>query len=120
MDDLIWVNPKRNGAVGNCWHDASTVPVAGFVAYVRVDTMADAAAREKQAGSDRRTQEAVTDHITECCICGSIVDTREVEEGGSPDGAEALTGLWVCSPECWDDLGFVGKAMLAFEKDTLD
>ena len=51
----------------------------------------------------------VTGDTTECCICGSSIDTREVEEGGSPDGAEALTGLWVCSPECWNDLDFGGS-----------
>lgn len=43
-------------------------------------------------------------HLEEatCCICGASVDTREVDEGGSPDGAELSNGRWVCSPGCWD------------------
>lgn len=38
---------------------------------------------------------------TLCSNCGSPVDTREVEDGGSPEGAEVSPGVWVCSSECY-------------------
>lgn len=41
---------------------------------------------------------------TYCCNCGMVVDTREVEDGGSPDGCELSTGEWVCSSECYDEV----------------
>ena len=41
MDDLIWVDPKPSGAVGGTWHNASTVPVPGYVAYIRLDIAAN-------------------------------------------------------------------------------
>lgn len=36
-----------------------------------------------------------------CQHCGGDVDTKEVEDGGSPDGCEVLAGLWVCSRPCY-------------------
>ncbi len=37
-----------------------------------------------------------------CCECGAAVDTREVEDGGGPDGCQLTDGRWVCRAECWD------------------
>lgn len=42
----------------------------------------------------------MTDEAT-CTICGSAVDTREIEDGGAPDGCELASGKWVCSRECY-------------------
>lgn len=36
-----------------------------------------------------------------CTICGSAVDTREIEDGGAPDGCELASGKWACSRECY-------------------
>lgn len=44
------------------------------------------------------------EHSADCCVCGAPVDTREVEDGGNPEGAELSDGRWVCSPECWDKI----------------
>lgn len=41
--------------------------------------------------------------IANCCMCGRIVDTREVEDGGDKFGAQSAGGLWTCSFECWDE-----------------
>lgn len=41
-------------------------------------------------------------HRAPCSCCGAAVDTREVDEGGGPDGAQLSNGEWVCSSECWD------------------
>lgn len=38
-----------------------------------------------------------------CCVCGRIVDPREVDEGGDPFGAQRTDGEWTCSSECWDE-----------------
>jgi hypothetical protein len=43
-----------------------------------------------------------TTRTVACCNCGTAVDTREVENGGSPEGAQFSDGDWVCSSECWD------------------
>lgn len=40
--------------------------------------------------------------IANCCMCGRIVDTREVEDGGDKFGAQSSDGTWTCSFECWD------------------
>ena len=40
--------------------------------------------------------------IVNCVFCGADVDTREVEDGGKPEGAQLDNGEWVCSSECWD------------------
>lgn len=55
MDDLIWINPKSNGAVGDCWHDACTEPRPGYILYARVDTLAEA---EREQGAPRRKKQA--------------------------------------------------------------
>jgi hypothetical protein len=36
-----------------------------------------------------------------CVTCGAPVDTREIADGGGPDGAELDDGVWACSHECW-------------------
>ena len=53
MDDLIWINPENNGAVGDCWHDACTEPRPGYVLYARVDKLA---AAEREQGAKRSPQ----------------------------------------------------------------
>lgn len=40
------------------------------------------------------------DAFTSCCVCNTPVDTREVSDGGSPDGCQRADGKWVCSQEC--------------------
>ena len=54
-DDLIWVDPKPNGAVGDCWHNACTTPRDGYVLYARIDTLAEA---ERRQGKPRRVNSA--------------------------------------------------------------
>lgn len=44
----------------------------------------------------------ILDELKFCAICHVPVDTREVEDGGSPDGAQLSDGRWVCSSEHWD------------------
>jgi hypothetical protein len=41
-------------------------------------------------------------YATNCHVCKRIIDTREEKDGGDKFGAEITTGVWVCSPECWD------------------
>ena len=41
--------------------------------------------------------------VSNCMICGRIVDTREQKDGGDPHGCEYDAG-WVCSRECADAL----------------
>lgn len=41
-------------------------------------------------------------YIEACFVCGNRVDTREVEDGGDPDGCQLSNQSWVCSSECWD------------------
>jgi hypothetical protein len=53
MDDLIWIDPDKNGAVGDCWHNACTEPREGYVLYARVKTLAEA---ERNQGLSRRNQ----------------------------------------------------------------
>lgn len=54
MDDLAWIDPKPNGAIGDCWHDACTEPRPGFILYARVDVLA---AAERVQGSKRKSIE---------------------------------------------------------------
>jgi hypothetical protein len=51
MDDVIWIEPQPSDG-GH--HEASLTPRQGFIAYVRLDMMAAAYEREKQAGAERR------------------------------------------------------------------
>lgn len=37
-----------------------------------------------------------------CCVCGKVVDTREVEEGGDAHGCQLNDKRWVCSSDCYD------------------
>lgn len=37
-----------------------------------------------------------------CCVCGRIIDTREISQGGDNFGAETAPGKWTCSMECDD------------------
>lgn len=37
-----------------------------------------------------------------CSVCGDQVDTREVEDGGTPHGCNVGNDEWVCSSECYD------------------
>ena len=56
----------------------------------------------------------IVPNIVKCVQCGADVDTREVEDGGSPDGCEVRPGRWVCSPVCWQK-----EVPEDFEKVTL-
>ncbi len=47
-----------------------------------------------------------------CCECGASVDTREVEDGGGPDGCQLTDGRWVCRAECWEAAVAKRKAVL--------
>jgi len=40
--------------------------------------------------------------VANCCVCGRIVDTREVCYGGDEFGCELTDGRWTCSFDCWD------------------
>lgn len=46
----------------------------------------------------------ITDHVAECCVCSANVDTREVTEGGDPEGCQLFDGQWVCSDDCYDTI----------------
>ena len=54
LDDLIWIAPTATGPIGDERHVVSSLPVNGYIAYVRLDTMAKATENEKQAGAERR------------------------------------------------------------------
>lgn len=41
--------------------------------------------------------------LSNCVICGRIVDTREAEEGGDGHGCEYAEG-WICSSDCAEKL----------------
>ena len=40
------------------------------------------------------------EHITNCAVCGRVIDTRERENGGDDFGCQMSSGEWVCSSEC--------------------
>lgn len=39
---------------------------------------------------------------TLCSVCEGEVDTREVEDGGTPDGCDIGNGDWVCGRDCYN------------------
>lgn len=54
------------------------------------------------AGRDYQLAEESRSTWPRCCVCGDVVDPREVEEGGDPDGCELSDGRWVCSRKHYD------------------
>lgn len=86
------------------------VPSGGGIApnpcgiiYLReeADAMINAIASERDAAVARAEQaeNARPAWLANCCICGRVVDTREVSEGGDQHGCQ-YDGGWVCSSDC--------------------
>ena len=40
--------------------------------------------------------------LAQCCVCGKAIDTREIADGGGPDGAQLSDQRWVCTIECYE------------------
>lgn len=59
--------------------------------------------------------------LNHCCVCGGEVDTREVDEGGDPEGCQLTDGRWVCSRECcYDELDEIDRLRRAQTKEKSD
>lgn len=76
------------------WAECPEWLLAGIDAYrQRVVT----AIRAMKGAGNRAAVSA--NALTNCIVCGRIIDTREESEGGDPYGYEYAAG-WVCSRKC--------------------